>query len=1030
MATIWKFFTEKTALSYLLVVALILFGLFAVFSLQRESSPEVQVPVAIVTSALPGASPEDIETLIIDEIEGAVANIDGLDTLTSTAREGVGQVVVQFDASADIDESIDKVKDEVDKIRGELPADATEPVVSEVNFADDPIMFIVLLSDLPVTAFRDLAEAVSDELTSVSGVSRVDTTGLRDREVTVVVRKEDLALHELSLSDVNAAVRASNTSVPVGTLEVRGVEYPIELQSDIEETSEVADIPIITRSGAVLRLSDIAFVADGVESESTISRVSIGGAPSQQAATLIVYKQRGADITEATAGIHARIETLRANILKDTEIAIPYDAGETINNDLRTLTFTGLQTVTLVLIVLLIALGWREALVASLAIPMSFLTAFIFLQATGNTLNFISLFSLILSIGILVDTAIVITEAIHANKKAGMDKKEAAIVAIEQFHYPLTTGVLTTIAVFFPLFTISGVTGEFIDTIPFTIISVLLAALIVSLAFIPLFASTLLRRRSETQLEQKQEEYAEKVRSWYRRHLIKILDSRKRKWQFMGALIGLLIFSFMIPALGLIQVTFFPQSDVDFVFVELREPQGTPLRMTDLRIRAIEEELYDIPEIESFTTTVGAGSAFNQNAQSGARFGSVTVYLIPTDERERTSTQIATEIESRLEKYDNLDTDVLQPSSGPPVGTPVVITFFGDDRDELKALAADAADILREVPGARSVRSSGEDDASQFALSIDRERAAELGLTPLAIADTLRTAVFGTEATTIKKGGEEIDVVVKLNLNSDFTTPHDTNKATVDLLRELPITTPKGTVLLGSVLDARLEASSDTIRHEDEKRIATASSELVEGYVAGEVTAAFSELASERLEIPAGVEMKVGGETEETDQSFADSFRALFMGIVLIFGVLVVQFNSYRQSLIIVSVFFLSEIGVMLGLLLANEALSFPTILGIIALAGIVVNNGIILIDRFNHLRIERPDMPLRDVVVEGGAQRLRPIMLTTVTTVIGITPLIFASDLWKPIAVAIIFGLSFAVFLTLVLVPILYLKFCKAPVD
>jgi HAE1 family hydrophobic/amphiphilic exporter-1 len=344
----------------------------------------------------------------------------------------------------------------------------------------------------------------------------------------------------------------------------------------------------------------------------------------------------------------------------------------------------------------------------------------------------------------------------------------------------------------------------------------------------------------------------------------------------------------------------------------------------------------------------------------------------------------------------------------------------------LKRVAGEAADILRDIDGTRVVTSSGEDDASEFSLAIDRERASELGLSPLLVAQTLRTAVFGTEATTIKKDGEEIDVVVKLNLNSNFRTEHDTDRATLDSLMELPVSTQNGSVLLGSVLTSSLEASSDVIRREDEKRIANASSQIEAGITAGEVSAAFEERAAEELEIPDGIVMKVGGETEDVDQSFQDTFRALGMGIVLILAVLVVQFNSYRQAFVVLSVIPLSLIGVLLGLLLTREFLSFPSMLGFIALAGVVVNNAIILVDVFNRMRCDEPNKPVRDIVLEGAAIRLRPIALTTVTTIVGISPLMFASDLWRPIATAIIFGLAFAVVLTLMFVPILYLKWCK----
>lgn len=1022
MSRIWIFFTEKTALSYLLILALVLFGVGAAVTIQQESAPEIQVPIAVISSALPGASPEDVENLIVIELEKAVANIDGVKKLTSTSREGFGSVVVEFDASADIKDSIGKVKDEVDKVRSDLPEDATEPSVADVNFADQPIIIASIVSDLPVTEFRDAVEDLKGRIESTAGVSRAEVSGVRDLEVSVVVRKEDLVAHGLSLNEVTAAIAQNNVTAPVGSIVSDNVEYAIEFKGKITDPSQVESLPITTRSGEVLSLGDIAFVGSGVEDYTTISRVSRKGSAPQQAATISIYKQRGGDVTTLSKNVVALIEEENANG-GDVELVVTYDAGADIIKDLRQLTFTGLQTVALVLLVLLVALGWREALIASLSIPLSFLTALIVMNATGNTLNFISLFSLILSIGILVDTAIVMTEAIHTNMKKGGDKHQAVVAAIEEFHYPVTTGNLTTVAVFFPLFTISGITGEFIATIPFTVIAVLFSSLVISLAFIPLIATGLLRRRTIGHMAERQEAGAEKIRSWYRKRIPYILDSRRRKWFFVSGLTVLLISLMVMPFFGLIKVAFFPQGDVDFLYVNIEEPQGTPLLRTDLAVRSVEDVLVTVPEIESFTTTVGAGSVFDQNPESGPRFASITVNLFK--DRARSSTAILADLEAQFASSP-LNVRVLQPSEGPPSGAPVLITFYGDDLGVLKRLAADAADTLREVEGTRVVTSTGEDDASEFALTIDRKRAAELGLSPAAVAGTLRTAVFGTEATTIKQNGEEIKVVVKLNLNTDWRSVHDTNRTTLDALQELPITTPKGTVLLGTVLTPSIEASSAVIRREDESRIATAASQVEEGYVAGDISAAFEKKFAEHGDLPDGVRMKIGGETEDVDQSFRDMFVALGMGLVLILAVLVVQFNSYKKALIVLSVVPLSLIGVLLGLLLTREYLSFPSMLGFIALAGIVVNNAIILVDVFDRLQKDHSDMPLRSVVIEGAALRIRPIFLTTLTTIVGITPLIFASSLWRPIAIAIIFGLAFAVFLTLILVPVLYLRTCK----
>ncbi len=1023
MARFWIFFTEKTSLSYLFLVALFLFGLSAALSIQRESAPEVQIPIAVISSALPGASPEDIETLVVTELEKAVANIDNVKKLTSTSREGVGSVVVEFEASADIDKSIAKVKDEVDKVKSNLPDDATEPVVTDVNFADQPILIASIVSDLPVTEFKKEADRLTDQIESIAGVSRAEVAGVQDREVSVIVRKEDLALHNLTLIDVVSAIRANNVTSPVGSIEVDGVEYAIELKGKLENGSEVGLIPLTTPQGSTITLSDIAFVSDGVEDATTISRVSMDSKPPFQAATLLVYKQRGADITEVSKAIAVLVEEKNSSKDNSSKIAITYDAGEQIISDLSQLTSTGFQTVGLVLIVLFLALGWRAAVIASLSIPLSFLTALIVMKESGNTLNFISLFSLILSIGILVDTAIVVVEAIHSNIKMGMDKKKAVTTAIREFYYPLTTGNLTTIAVFVPLFLISGVTGQFIASIPFTVIAVLVSSLFVSLAFIPLIASKLLRGQLSS-FETRQERGAEKLREWYRRTIPWMLDSKRRKRNFFLGLSSLLLILMVFPFFGIIKVSFFPQSDVDYLYVNLEEPQGTPLSHTDLAIQPVEDVLLSIPEIESFTTTVGAGSAFDQNPSSGPRYASVSINL--SKERERTSTEVLRAIEDALKPYEDLNVRVYQPSDGPPSGAPVLVTFYGDDTRTLKDVANKAADVLRSIQGTRAVTSSGEDDANEFALTIDRRKATELGLSPAYIASILRTAVYGSEATTIKSNGEEIDVVVRLNLNTAWQNVHDTNRATLDAIQELPVSTQKGTVLLGSVLVSSLEASSDVISREDEKRIATASSQVEDGYVAREVSAAFEEKFSQEVTIPEGVRMKLGGETEDVDQSFKDMFKALVLGIIFVFAVLVLQFNKFREAFIVLATVPLSLIGVLLGLLFMQEYLSFPSMLGFIALAGIVVNNAIILVDVWRRMREDNPLMSLRDVVIEGAAMRLRPILLTTVTTIVGISPLVFASDLWRPIAIAIIFGLTFAVVLTLLFVPALYLKFCK----
>jgi multidrug efflux pump subunit AcrB len=1024
MAQVWLFFTEKRALSYLLIVAIVIFGIGSVFSIQKESAPEVQVPVAIITSTLPGATPEDVEELIVRTIEQEVLNLENVKKVTGTAREGVGSVTVEFEASADIRTAIQDTKDAVDIARGELPADATEPIVSEVNFADQPIVFISLASNLSLTEFETLTKQVQDAIERMSGVSRVETSGMPEREIRVILEPEILALQQLDITRMVQTIRNENISSPVGNLEIGGVEYPLDLAGSLESADDVGSVIVQTGTNTSLPLGNIAFIGDGFADQQALSRVSIAGSIPQQSIGLVVYKQSGADVTSISTSVKEYI-AMHNIAYPDAPLSITYDAGQQIIDDLSRLTITGMQTVLLVMLVLFIALGWREALIASLSIPLSFLTAIALMQITGNTINFISLFSLILAIGILVDTAIVVTEALHTNLKNGMSPYTAVRTAIIDFHYPITTGNLTTIAVFVPLFTISGVTGEFIAGIPFTIIAVLVSSLAISLAIIPLIGSRLLRSDNAQQATPMRDKAAEHLRAWYLNYMPALLDYRNRKRWFVFSVILLLIALMILPFFGIIKVSFFPQGDVDYLYVNIEEPQGAPLSRTNMSAHTIEMLLRDIPEIASFTTTVGREATFDQSARSGGRFASIDITL--HQERARTSSEVLQDIQQRLSTQPEITTRASQPSDGPPTGAPIRITFSGNDLTLLKQTAQRAQHTLAEIPGTTNIRSSNDESATGITFSLERAYAGELGVSASTIASTLRTAVYGTEATTITRDGEDVPVVVTVALNPEWQTTHDTNRATPNSVYELPIQTAQGgTVPLGTLLRTELSASSDVISREDGERIVSISSELIEGANAREVSVAFAQAARETSIVPDSITMSIGGETEDVDQSFRDMFRALGIAMVLVFGVLVLQFNSFKQALIVLTTVPLSLIGVLLGLLITGEYLSFPSMLGFIALSGVVVNNAIILVDVWNKMRAEDPDMPLRAVVLRGGAMRLRPILLTSITTIVGIFPLLFASDLWRPIGVAIIFGLAFAVVLTLALVPVLYLKWCK----
>ncbi|MEK7531012.1 MAG: efflux RND transporter permease subunit [Patescibacteria group bacterium] len=1018
MHGLWNFFLDKRQFTLLVIISLVTAGIVSVVAIPKENAPEVTVPVAVIITALPGSSALDTAELITKEIEKEVATVEDIKTLSSTSREGVSVVTAEFEASADLETSIQNVKDAVDRAQSSLPNDAEDPIVNRVSFADQPILIVSLAADLPPIELAALAREAEDQLENVPGVSRVDVTGIREREATIVVRKESLALFGISLSEVIGGIAQWNSALPVGSITVNDIDYAIQYDGDLKDVVDLDQVVVGSSGGRPVMLGDIADIVDGIEPERSISRASLDGAPAAPAVTLNVYKVAGGNIFSTSNAVRTRLEELRTTTLAGVTPLVSIDLGEEVSKSLSELVTVGIETVILVMLCLLVTIGWRESLVAGISIPLSFVIAFIGLYVSGNTINFVSLFSLILAIGILVDSGIVVTEAIHTRYKRFGDATRAARESIREYAWPLIAGTMTTVAVFAPLFFISGITGEFIASIPFTIIFVLIASIFVALGLVPLIA-IVTTRQGMNALERRQEVWNEWAHDAYSRWLLSVLRNAKFQRIFLRVMGVALVVALILPISGLVKVIFFPQGDSEYIYAEIETAYGTPLTETDIATRAVEELLYDDPRIESFVTTIGESSQLSGASTGGSKYGNITIRLVPEDERSLSSTEILSEYRQEFAVFRSFTVRLLEPTGGPPTGAPVGITFRGESLDDLERAVNIGERVLRAIPAATDVVTSLKDDGTQFNLSVDRIAAASVGLTPAAIAQTLRTAVSGVTATTIKRDGSDIDVVVRVNLNADWRDPSDTSETTLDAVLALPIRTANGTVLLGSVVKPRLEKSNASVRREDQENIATISSYVHAGSTAGEVTTLWGEaMRSETL--PAGVRYTLGGETENVDQSFTEMFYALIAGMVLMLAILVLTFNSFRYSFYLLMLVPLSLVGVFVGLAISREPLSFPSLLGVIALAGVIINHAIILVDSILVRMRAKDGRSLEEIVVDGASSRLRPIFLTTVTTVVGMIPLASASALWGPLAFTIMFGLSFAMVLTLVLTPIL----------
>jgi HAE1 family hydrophobic/amphiphilic exporter-1 len=513
-----------------------------------------------------------------------------------------------------------------------------------------------------------------------------------------------------------------------------------------------------------------------------------------------------------------------------------------------------------------------------------------------------------------------------------------------------------------------------------------------------------------------------------------VLTEKKQQRIFFWSMVVLFVLAFGLVFAGMIKTELFPQDDQSYVVVSIEKSEGSSLESTDLVVRQVEEILYEQKYVESFVTTVGASSALTDNSggSGNSKFANITVIL--PDERELTSSEVVDLLRDDFKNIRDGIVKVGQANNGPPSGKPVAIKFLGDDLEQISAAADKAENILLSIEGTEGVETSLKDDSNQFELVVDKQKAAAAGLSPIQIASTLRTAVSGSIATTIKKQDDDIDILVRVDLNDKFINPEDANRANLDNLQNIEIMTPRGGVILGSILEAKLSSNKSVISHEDQKRVVTVSSDLKDGKTATEIVNEFQKREAE-LKMSPDVQIKYGGETEDVDNTFRDMLIALIAGMVLMLAILVLEFNSFRYSFYLLSAVPLSLIGVFFGLFVTGKALSFSAMLGIVALAGVVINHAIILLDSIIHRldreieRVKNDDAQdqniLLNAIVDSSAIRLRPIVLTTLTTVVGMIPLANVSALWGPLAITIMFGLLFSMVLTLIFIP---LRFYKKP--
>jgi len=1076
------------------IVVLFLFivigGVVAYRTIPKESFPEIEIPSVAVNTIYPGVSPSDMESLVTRPLEEELTTISDLRVLTSTSVEGYSSIQAEFETSVDLNEALQSVREKVDLARPELPEDSEEPSIVEFSTEEVPILRINLAGEYGLVRLKELGEELQDRLEQIPSVLRVDLRGGLEREVKVDVDLRKLQYYGVGFRQIIDAIQQENVNSPGGSVDVGSIKYLVRVDGEFPDPEVIQDLVVATVDGRPVYVRDVADVEFGFAERESFARLN--GAP---VVTLDVVKRSGRNIIETADEVRRVIAEMEPLFPPTTRVAITSDESDQIRQMVSSLENNIVSGLILIVGVLLFFLGLRTSVFVALSIPISMLVSFLVLGFMGVSMNMVVLFSLILALGMLVDNAIVVVENIYRYMEEGWDRVLAAKKGTGEVAMPVIAATVTTLAAFAPLLFWPGTVGEFMGFLPVTLIVTLSSSLFSALIVIPALCAIFLR------LEHAPREPLTPAARWtligtgalgliavmsanaltavllsatavvlwalYRFVLRPIADpfmerglpwlleryESSLRWVLRHRAVSLGIAgAILIGTVGLFGrfsqgIVFFPE---DFppqqILVDVDAPVGSRADFTDGIVRRLEEEVGRFEAVkrdaESVVATVGGGGGggFMGGGPSGSDRGRVTVALIDYQDRWQDSRRILEEMQATVgSRIAGAEVTVEEQQQGPPTGPPVNVELVGEDPARLQTLSDSLIRTLERSPVAEKLVGlvSDLDQARpELKIRVDREKAALYGLSTLDVGRTVRTAIQGTEAAKYRTGNDEYDIIVRL------ARPYRND---LGAFEELAVPVPGGgQIPLSSVADWDVDDGFGTIRRKDMDRMATVSSDVRAGFNSNAVLAEAKEVLTPFEEsLPPGYTLRYTGQQE--DQAESQSFLTLaFVGALgLIALILVAQFNSVAKPLIILTSVVLSTVGVLVALLLFR--MPFGIVMsgvGTISLAGIVVNNAIVMIDYIDILR-ERDGMDRHEALVQGGKTRFRPVLLTAITTALGLVPLAIGLNFdffgfygsltpelywggeqaawWGPMAIVVIVGILFATLLTLLLVPAMY---------
>lgn len=1011
---------RRPIMTSLCFVAVVVLGLFSLSRLPIDLYPDIETNTLMVMTTYQGASAQDIEQNVTRPLENVLNSVSDLKHITSTSRENISVITLEFEYGNDIDVLTNDVRDKLDMISSAMPDDAETPVIFKFSTDMIPIVLLsVQASESTPGLYKILDDAVANPLARISGVGSVSISGAPKREIHIYVDPARLEAYGMSVEQVSQIVAAENRNIPGGVFDVGSDTYSLRVQGEFVSSDQMADIVLGSAQGRTIRLRDVARIDDSLEERAQTTYNN-----GQRGAMIIIQKQSGANSVDISNKVLRMLPDLQKRLPSDVKLGIIVDTSDNIRNTINSLVETVMYALLFVVIVVFFFLGrWRATLIITLTIPISLIASFIYLALTGNSLNIVSLSALSISIGMVVDDAIVVLENVTTHIERGSDPRQAAIHGTNEVAVSVVASTLTLLAVFFPLTMVSGMTGVLFRQLGWMVTIMMIISTVCALSLTPMLCSLLLRRVNHhgrlytlfftpinRGLDALDSAYAALLRGVTSHRAVTIVSC-------------LAIFVASIFLMGQVGTEFFPTADDGRLSVSLELPIGTRVEIADeTTSRLVAEWREKYPEIQIINYTTGTASSDNTFASlsdNGPHIVSMNIRLSDPGDRDRSITEIAALMRRDLDHYPEYKkTKVTVGGNMGGMGGEAAIDFeiYGYDFEQTDSVAARLRRSLLQIPGTADVRISRADYQPEYRVDFDREKLAIYGLNLTTAANALRNRINGSLASRFREDGEEYDIKVMYAPES--------RTSIADIENILIYNSAGQGVRVRDVGKVVEHFTPPTIERKDRERVITVST-VVQGVPMSEVVAHANE-AIASMDIPQGISVQLAGQYEDQQESFSDLLLLAVLILVLVYIVMAAQFESYTYPAIIMTSVMFAFSGVFLMLFLTGHTLNVMSLIGAIMLIGIVVKNGIVLIDYIG-LNRER-GLSVKRSVVLGGRSRLRPVIMTSLTTILGMVPMACGTgqgaEMWRPMGTAVIGGLTFSTVLTLLFVPALYCVF------